>query len=61
MTYPTILFRGRGDGRLAASVHMADGVFDLERLANGWRCSCGRSACDHLDALRLTLTPSDPT
>jgi len=51
-----ILFRSDGRGRLAAVVRTGEGVFDLDRRADGWRCSCGHIGCAHARHLRDTLT-----
>ena len=56
MSEACVLFRSNGDGRLAAVVRTDDGVFDLDRRSDDWRCSCGRLACAHARALRASLS-----
>ena len=51
-----ILFRSNGAGRLAAVVRTDDGVFNLDRRFDGWRCSCGGVDCAHASELRSVLT-----
>jgi hypothetical protein len=53
----TVIFRHRGGiGNLCAVVRTNDGVFDVQRIGERWRCSCGTAnGCDHVARVEQAL------